>query len=136
LHGAADLIGAPAGLPIDEEGLSDVEDEGPAKWRWGLGPKTTLGFSVQETRSLLFRFTFLFAAPGQEIQVLVDGTPRARFVAQAPGTKISDGVRIEAQPGITSIEILLSDWNGKDGRRFDSDDERPISVRFTELALE
>ncbi len=118
LHGAADLIGDPAGLPLDEDGLSDVGEEGPAKWRWGLGPKTTLGFSVQETRSLLFRFTFLFATRGQEIQVLVDGTPRARFVAQA------------------RIEILSSDWNGKDGRRFDSDDERPISVRFTELALE
>ena len=136
MHGAADLIGDPAGLPLDEDGLSDVGEDGPAKWRWGLGPKTTLGFSVQETRSLLFRFTFLFAMRGQEIEVLVDGTPRARFVAQAQGTKISDGVRFEAHPGITSIEILSSDWNGKDGRRFDSDDERPISVRFTELALE
>jgi hypothetical protein len=135
LSGSVDVVGG-SGLPIEQAGLSGTESLGQERWRWGLGRRVTLAFSVRDGRAMHVRLGFVFSLIDQEVTIAINGKIVRRFAAQPSAMTISDEVTFDAAPGMSSIEIVSSTWNGKDGRWFAPADQRPMSVRFTRLTID
>jgi hypothetical protein len=133
---ALDLLEIPQPLLVEVEGLSGLEHQGPARWRWGLGPRVSLQFSLRQARPLDLSFTFAYPELPQRVVVLLNGAVLARFGPGPSGTTSSDRLRLAGRPGLNSVDIECEIWNGKDGKWFAPGDARPMSIRFTHLRLE
>jgi hypothetical protein len=137
--GAAPLsaITEPPPQGLDWEGLSAIEHLGREDWRWGLGARTSLEFSLPEARSLNLRFTY-FNPPqlSQHVRVLINGVVVQTQASEAPGARIVDAVRFDGVAGANHVDFLCDIFNGKDGTWFAARDPRPMSIRFTQLMLE
>ena len=138
--GAAPLsaLMQPAPLALDRDGLSVLEHSAQEDWRWGVGPRTSLEFSLPEARSLNLRFMY-FNPPqlSQRVRVVVNGILVRTHVGEAPGAEIVDAVGFGGRTGTNHVDFICDAFNGKDGIWFAAArDPRPMSIRFTQLVLE
>jgi hypothetical protein len=134
---AVSALTQPAPLSLDSDGLSGLEHSAQEDWRWGLGARTSLEFSLPEGRSLNLRFTY-FNPPllSQRVRVVINGIVVRSYLREAPGAEIVDAVGFEGSTGANRVEFLCDSFNGKDGTWFAARDPRPMSIRFTQLVLE
>ena len=137
--GAAPLsaLTQPAPLALDRDGLSGLEHSAQEDWRWGVGPRTSLEFSLPEGRSLNLRFTY-FNPPqlSQRVRVVINGIVVRTHVGEAPGAQVVDAVGFDGKTGTNRVDFLCDAFNGKDREWFAARDPRPMSIRFTQLVLE
>lgn len=138
-RGAAPLsaLTQPAPLALDRDGLSVLEHATQEDWRWGVGPRTSLEFSLPEGRSVNLRFTY-FNPPqlSQRVRVVVNGVVVRTHEGEAPNAHVVDAVGFEGKTGTNHVDFICDAFNGKDGKWFAARDPRPMSIRFTQLMLE
>jgi hypothetical protein len=127
----------PVPLALDWDGLSGLEHSTQEDWRWGLGARTSLEFSLSEGRPLNLRFTY-FNPPqlSQRVRVVINGIVVRTHVREGPGAQIVDGVRFDGKRGPNHVDFICDSFNGKGGTWFAARDPRPMSIRFTQLVLE
>jgi hypothetical protein len=132
------VLAQPVPLAVDWDGLSGLEHSAQEDWRWGVGPRTSLEFSLPEGRSVNLRFTY-FNPPqlAQRVRVIINGTVLRTHVLEAPDAKIVDAVGFDGKTGTNHVDFVCDSFNGKDGTWFaPAGDPRPMSIRFTQLVLE
>ncbi len=134
---AVSALAQPAPLSLDLDGLSGLEHSAQEDWRWGLGARTSLEFSLPEGRSLNLRFIY-FNPPqlSQRVRLVINGTVARTYVHEAPGARIVDAVKFDGNAGTNHVDFICDAFNGRDGAWFTVRDRRPMSIRFTQLVLE
>jgi hypothetical protein len=115
----------------ESEGLWGVEgpylDRGLPQGRWGLGPRTRLGFTAAGGPTRLEVTAWGNNEHSLTMRVRVNGLERGQ-IEFAPGYRRHEaGFDFEARSGSNEIVLEYSDWD----RRFD----RPIAVFFSRVAL-
>jgi len=125
-----DLI-ANSPVKIVQTGFEPMETDSVSKWRWALGNKSELIFSLPERANPTFTFQFVSPTDDQSVSVYFNHT----LIETIPCKK--DEVIYRTLPFVGSkqdnvIQFTYADWNGKE-KQFISNDSRPLAVCFNVL---
>jgi len=126
--GAVDLLKIYKPLDVHCLGLAVIERKHRASWRWGLGPRTTLTFRLEDQQDVVLRLAFDSPFAGQTIQVRHNRALVATLTpGKAPAEVVIHGV------GHNVLHLDYSHWD-KPPKLFPND-SRPVAARFSRLAL-
>lgn len=114
-------------------GLEPVESSGASSWRWGLGPKTEMLFSLPHPVNIILTVEYAPLPPGQTATVIFNGTVLENLANTAPGTIYRQYV-LPGRKENNVIRIDYQDWNGRQTVYVPAD-SRPLAVAFTKLGL-
>ena len=115
-------------LDVKLEGLWLIQENDHKRWRWGLGPSTSLKFSLFRPQTLILRVAF--ESPFEEPSVVLKHNDMV--MVELEGSGIEQEVVIQAKEHNT-IAFEYADWN-KSPKHFPND-PRPIATSFSFLAL-
>jgi MoaA/NifB/PqqE/SkfB family radical SAM enzyme len=115
-------------LDVRPEGLSVIENNDRSTWRWGLGPCTSLKFSLTHPQKLILKVAFESPFEGQSVVVTHNDTA----LAELEGSGLEQEVAIHATLQNT-ISLEYSDWD-QPPKRF-PDDPRPLATQYSCLTL-
>jgi hypothetical protein len=132
---SVEVIAAMDPSEVDVSGLDGLERKGDETWRWGLGARTELQFSLPARRIVTLRVSFYQPVPNQEVRVVANGAEVARLASQPPGPLRSEIIRFEGARGMNSVSLHATNWN-HGSTAFAPADPRPLSLRLTHLILE
>ncbi len=115
-------------LDVRADGLSVVEKNDWGTWRWGLGPGTTLRFSLDREQELILKLRFKSPFEGQSIVLKHNDVVLTELNQQ--------GVDIEvAIHGLRENTIALEYAHWDKPPKLFPDDIRPLAANFSYLAL-
>lgn len=115
-------------LDVALDGLAGIEKDRSSRWRWGLGPRTTLRFSLARPQDLVLRLRFDSPFVGQTTTVTHNGAVLHELEASANNHDI---VIRGTKQNIISLEYRH--WD-KPPKRFPQD-PRPVAARFSCLTV-
>ncbi|MBD2246373.1 hypothetical protein [Nostoc sp. FACHB-888] len=133
----ADLIKfqVPYGLSVNGLTLGTIETHEGSRWRWGLSPETLLKFKLLNSKSVTLAFSFMNPINGQDVFVEANGVTLDKLVNISKDTNIKRRLKFQSIPGWNTVVFKYKDWNN--GKvTFAPDDERKMTVNFTQLAIE
>ncbi|MFN6484064.1 MULTISPECIES: hypothetical protein [unclassified Nostoc] len=130
----ADLIKFQVPYGLNLKGLT-LETHQGSIWRWGLSPETLLKFKLPNSKSVALAFSFMNPINGQDIFVEANGVTLDKLVNISKDTNIKRRLKFQSIPGWNTVVFKYKDWNN--GKvTFAPDDERKMTVNFTQLAIE
>jgi hypothetical protein len=135
LHESIELVSAEQPEVVEVKGMSGLERRGAEQWRWALGEKTEVLFSLRRPRTVTLQLSFYQPVADQEVRVVANGAEVARLPGLPPGPPASVIVKFDGIRGRNSLALMPSDWNGKTVK-FAPADPRPMSIRLTHLTIE
>lgn len=122
-------------------GVGAIERDDLGSFRWAYGPETVIQFlalSPEHQREHILAVRFENPIPGQEVQVLVNGsvvrTYRGIDRLMGLGTWVGDALAIVPRSGLNTIVLRSALWNGN-GSSFAGPDTRPLALNIRELTL-
>ena len=127
-HMQLDLLEKNKPLAFRNRGLANIEKNGKKSFRWGLGPASTIIFSLLRKQDIVLKISFLSPFVGQSITVKHNGVVLAKL--------IEPGIEKEvAMHGTEQNHLILeySHWD-KPPKLF-TDDPRPVAAQFYTLAI-
>ncbi len=127
-HMQIDLVEKSKPVTIRYSGLSRIEKNGENHWRWGLGPASTIRFSLLRKQNIIFKISFLSPFAGQSITLKHNNTVLAEFV----GKDIEKEVVMHGNIHNT-LTLEYTHWD-KPPKLFPND-PRPLAVQFSTLAI-
>ncbi|GAB6037045.1 hypothetical protein JCM15519_16040 [Fundidesulfovibrio butyratiphilus] len=128
--------------PLEEtmrlSGIGSPEADAVGKWRWSLGPTTSLAFVAGAKHKYRLEYSLNNAVNGQDIQVEINGRTVKRYDALPPSPwltrQIQDAVEFETSEGNNSVIFRFSRWNAGENI-FAPSDDRPMGVAFLSLRV-
>ncbi|WP_243312333.1 acyltransferase family protein [Fundidesulfovibrio agrisoli] len=130
---AVDLMrGQPERMVV--EGLDPAEHSAGATWRWGLGPKTELLFSLPSNANIVLTLEYTQLPAEQNVIVSFNG--QVLETLQCEGT--CSVYRQYTLPGGREDNVIrfeYGEWNGLAAQIL-PEDSRPLAVSFTKLSLD
>ena len=127
---------------ITVSGLSGVESNETGKWRWALGPATSIRFYVDSNLPiskipclLKMRFKQGFDSPKQEIIVRLNGKKISYFNAQDIDKLgyVDAEINLNTTHGLNELDFVYQDWNHK--TRDYGSDPRNLAIVFEKLLI-
>lgn len=112
-------------------GFDPMETDTVSKWRWGLGEKSEIIFSLATRANFVFTFQFFSPADDQTVSVYFNHL-FIENISCRKGEVVYRKLPFFGMPQENVIRFVSADWNGKE-RRFVADDARPLSVCFNIL---
>jgi hypothetical protein len=113
------------------EGFGGVEGPYPPSMpflvRWGLGPRSVIPFSVDQTRQLVLHIE-AGAPGGQGVTILLDGKPiSSAAISPLPAFQTLE-LPFQVNAGVHTIAFRYSHWEKMAGRR-------PVAALFRKISL-
>lgn len=117
-------------------GFDAPESNGASTWRWGLGPKSELLFSLPKAANCTFTLQFFTLSQAQVVTIYCNGQLLEK-VAVHKDEVIYRQYRLPLQKTNNVIRFEYDDWNGKDNAAAPAvpSDGRPLAVCFNMLAM-
>jgi len=117
-------------------GFDAPERNGASAWRWGLGPKSELLFSLPKAANCTFTFQLFTLSQAQVVSIYCNGQLLEK-VAVHKDEIIYRQYRLPLQKTNNVIRFVYDDWNGKGdaATRTVPNDARPLAVCFNALAM-
>ncbi len=132
----ADLLKFQFPPGLDITGLSVIEKQAQEiAWRWGLGPETLLKFKLPDSRPLSLVFNFINPINDQDVAIEANGITLEKLDNLNKNTKIQRRLEFKSIPGWNTVVFRYKYWN-RGQVTFASGDERNMTVKFTQLAIE
>lgn len=125
------LKGAPRNMVL--LGFEPPEGNAPNVWRWGLGEKSEIIFSLPKAANCSLAFQLFPVAEGQTVSVYFNDLLLETFRLH----KNESVYRKYALPALKSgnvVRFAYSDWNGRVVRHV-AEDARPLAVCFNKLEI-
>ena len=125
---------SPVPFAVEEGGIGKIEHNAANIWRWGLGPQSSLSFTLPRDGAYLLDLDFANVIAGQGVTVSANGATLASFSGLAPNAQIARRIRIHGHKGRNAIVLAYTDWNhGKS--TFAATDVRPMALFIRKLRL-
>ncbi|WP_165352141.1 acyltransferase family protein [Solidesulfovibrio carbinolicus] len=117
-------------------GFDAPERNGANTWRWGLGSKSEMLFSLPKAANCTLTFQFFSLLQGQVVSIYCNGQLLEK-VAMQKDEIVFRQYRLPLQKTNNVIRFMYDDWNGKDNAapRVAPSDERPLAVCFNALTM-
>jgi len=114
-------------------GLEPAEYSGDTRWRWGMGPKTEMLFSLPVPVNITLTLEYDPLAEGQEVAVEFNGTP-IETLSHSTGQRTYRQYLLPGRKENNVIKLSFNDWNHKT-RAYVPGDSRQLAVSFNKLEL-
>jgi len=114
-------------------GLEPVESEMLERFRWGLGEKTELIFSLPHPINIILTFEYSPLPQKQAVSIYFNGI----FLETISSVQLGTVYRQYTLPGRKEnnvIRFVYQDWNGRQAV-YVSGDSRPLAASFTKLGM-
>lgn len=130
-------------VPVAVQAISQVEDAPEGRYRWGLGPETTLRFKTAKPGTVRLRLGLNNPIAGQTMTILINGAPAKRLDAlpAQPWLKESTELTLDldAVAGDNTVTFRYDLWNAANPAApqayFAPGDGRTLAMAFTRLRL-
>jgi hypothetical protein len=131
----ADAVSPRRSKSVIVDGLSGYEVLEGQRWRWAVGPETTLRFKMPAAGRVDLKLRARNPIADQAVTVELDGKLVTR-VTDLPVDQLSERtVGLVAGAGEHSLRLGYLAWNGQPGHKFAPDDPRPMAMQFYALEL-
>jgi peptidoglycan/LPS O-acetylase OafA/YrhL len=115
------------------DGFEPTEGHGDNLWRWALGGKSEIIFSLPQAKNIMFTFQFYTIFPGQEVALYFNNMFVEKFVCEK-GTVVYRKLVLPARRNDNVVRFVSKTWNGKDALPLAAD-SRPLSINFNQLGF-
>lgn len=136
--GSVDLLlsAAPKGLHMS--GFEGPETSEEGRWRWMVGPQSTLKFRLQESRAYVLRYALNNPLPGQKVELIINGETVLTREGMPPDPWLKPSIReirvLQGRAGENTIVWRFSMQNHA-GVVFAEKDKRPLAQVLLECKL-
>ncbi|KHK04337.1 glycosyltransferase family 39 protein [Desulfovibrio sp. TomC] len=117
-----------------EINLGKIEHNEANIWRWGLGPSSTLTFTLAQAMPLWLEFDFDNTLPGQNVVVAANGEIISSLNDLDAGSQHSLRLPVAGRAGPNDVIIAYTHWN-HGTVTFAPTDIRPMSLFIRKLRL-
>jgi hypothetical protein len=114
-------------------GLEPVESDMGERFRWGLGDKTELIFSLPHPINIILTFEYSPLPQNQAVSVYFNGIFLETISSVQPGT-VYRQYTLPGRKENNVIRIDYQDWNGRQ-TVYVPGDSRPLAATFTKLGM-
>ena len=117
-------------------GFDAPERNGATAWRWGLGPKSEILFSLPKAANCTLTFQFFTLLQAQVVTIYCNDQLMERVPVHKDEV-VYRQYRLPLQKANNVIRFVYDDWNGKAhaASRVAPNDARPLGVCFNALAM-
>ncbi|MFP5258474.1 MAG: glycosyltransferase family 39 protein [Acidobacteriota bacterium] len=130
-------------VPVAGQAISPVEDAPEGRYRWGLGPETTLRFMTAKPGTVRLLLGLNNPIAGQTMTILINGAPAQRLdnLPAQPWLKETRELTLDldARAGENTITLGYDLWNAPNPSapqaHFAPGDGRSLAMAFTRLGL-
>jgi hypothetical protein len=129
---------------VEIQGLSGLESNAQARWRWGLGPRTRIKFYVGgpagiSSRPVKLRVDVKNALPieGQRVTLLLNQRVVRTLVSDdfvSPETPLQVVATLDARRGVNILELVYRNWNHGSGE-YAPQDPRKLAAAIMGLTV-
>lgn len=133
------LVDTDSDKEITVTGISSIESNDTGRFRWGVGPQTSIKVWAPRKSRVIMTTQFLSATPGQEVVVSANGIIRdtwkdIEYVRTA--SKFTEKeVSFIATPGCNEIILKYSSWIGDRNFEVIDSDPRFFALMFKTLTI-
>ncbi len=114
-------------------GFDPPEENASGRWRWGLGEKSEILFSLPRAINFDLAFQFFPVADGQTVSVYCNDLLLETFRLDKDAS-VYRKYALPARKSGNVVRFVYGDWNGRAVRHVPQD-ARPLAVRFNTLAI-
>ncbi|HMF27878.1 MAG TPA: hypothetical protein VKE42_03845, partial [Candidatus Cybelea sp.] len=133
--GDADVVDWRRSKQIVVDGVSGYETLDEEKWRWALGPTSTIQFALAKAESVEIRVRARNPLADQAVTLELDGKPVARVDHLTLHEVSERTLKVEAGAGVHRLTLRYANYNGFAGKTFAPGDPRPMALQLYALAL-
>lgn len=115
-------------------GLEPPESNGSQHWRWGMGPKTELIFSLPHPVNISLKLEYASLPPDQTVSIVFNDIPIETIPCPTAGTVYRE-YTLPGRKENNVIRFVYQNWNGIP-TPYVPGDSRPLAASFTRLDMD